>query len=451
MHTNHIYKANHENHSHWLYMRKRLFASGAWALAGKLVTVAGAFLTNVLLTRLMTPEEMGVYFLAFSLASVAAFISQLGMPQTAVRLVAKYSGQMEMGIVRNVVKRMLIYVLISLSLIVALLMGGLGKWIANNILHSLLLSGLVIITSLWIIPIVIQTLLGEIFRGLSDIRLAALFSGNNTGGGAFSVLLLLLVLSITWLLYGQLSIKDALLISLGCSSMGATVALLIAWRVLSATTDVELEHENLLEGGGQILAINLASWAISQSDVWFIGAHYSEFEVSYYAAASKLALLIPFALLVVNSVISPMISNLYYQGKKAELEHLLRRSAWLSALPAIVMVLIFAIWGREILGLLFGNHYREGGVVLIILSAGLLINVLTGSCGMTMLMTGHSKPLMWIVILSAIITLFILTAIASYGIEWVAFGIAFGQCLHSVSTWLYVRREMGIWTHVSTF
>lgn len=431
-------------------MRKGLLVGGAWALGGKLVTVAGAFLINVLLTRILTPTEMGVYFLAFSLASVAAFIAQLGMPQTAVRLVAKYAGQMNMGAVRSVVRRMLIHVCIFLSLIVAFLMGGLGKLIANNVMHSPLLSSLIIITSLWVIPIVIQTLLGEVFRGLNDIRLAALFSGNNTGGGIFSVLLLLLVLSISWLLHEQLSIKTVLLISLGCSSIGAIMALLIARQTLGAATKDELVHEKLLEGGGQILAINLASWAISQSDIWFIGAHYSELEVSYYAAASKLALLIPFALLVVNSVISPMISNLYYLGKKVELEHLLRKSAWLSTIPAIVMVLIYSIWGQDLLGIFFGGHYRDGGRVLIVLSVGLLINVLTGSCGMTMLMTGHSKPLMWIVILSTIITLLVLASIASYGVVWVASGIAFGQCLHSVSTWLYVRRKMEIWTHVGS-
>jgi len=40
-----------------------------------------------LLARLLTPDEMGAYFLTFSLVSVSALVAQLGMGQTVVRLV----------------------------------------------------------------------------------------------------------------------------------------------------------------------------------------------------------------------------------------------------------------------------------------------------------------------------------------------------------------------------
>jgi len=50
-----------------------------------LVTLA----TNTLLTRLLPPEEIGIYFLLFSLVSVLALTAQAGMQQVIVRLVVE--------------------------------------------------------------------------------------------------------------------------------------------------------------------------------------------------------------------------------------------------------------------------------------------------------------------------------------------------------------------------
>ncbi|MEA1866831.1 MAG: oligosaccharide flippase family protein [Thermodesulfobacteriota bacterium] len=78
-------------------LNRRLLYGGAWAFAGKIITVISSLAVNFLLARLLTPEEMGAYFLTFSLVSVAAMIAQLGLSQTVVRLVAESIGTGQPG------------------------------------------------------------------------------------------------------------------------------------------------------------------------------------------------------------------------------------------------------------------------------------------------------------------------------------------------------------------
>jgi len=73
-------------------IKEKLLKGGAWAFAGKVVTALSGLAISALLARLLTPEEMGAYFLTFSLVSVAAIVAQLGLTQTVVRLVAESMG-----------------------------------------------------------------------------------------------------------------------------------------------------------------------------------------------------------------------------------------------------------------------------------------------------------------------------------------------------------------------
>lgn len=65
-------------------------------------------------------------------------------------------------------------------------------------------------------------------------------------------------------------------------------------------------------------------------------------------------------LIIVNSVTSPMIAELYSKKLLVELERTLRTIATLASIPSIIIFLIFVIFGRPILLFLFGLYYQTG-------------------------------------------------------------------------------------------
>ncbi len=60
-------------------MRRRLLSGGVWAFAGKIFTALAQLAATALLARLLSPRDMGAYFLAYSLVTVGSMIGFGGL------------------------------------------------------------------------------------------------------------------------------------------------------------------------------------------------------------------------------------------------------------------------------------------------------------------------------------------------------------------------------------
>src|SRR5690606_31108736 len=99
-------------------------------------------------------------------------------------------------------------------------------------------------------------------------------------------------------------------------------------------------------------------------------------DIARLASAQRVAMVLAFGLMVVNSVIAPRFAAAHDEGLHARVAGLYRRSLLLSAGIGIpVFVVLFAA-ARPIMGL-FGPAYLEASTVLRILLIGQLVNVLT--------------------------------------------------------------------------
>jgi O-antigen/teichoic acid export membrane protein len=70
-------------------LKRRLLSGGAWALGSKILVALARLISSVLLARLLTPEALGTYFLAYSILNVGTSLAALGLTGTVVRLVAQ--------------------------------------------------------------------------------------------------------------------------------------------------------------------------------------------------------------------------------------------------------------------------------------------------------------------------------------------------------------------------
>ena len=199
-----------------------------------------------------------------------------------------------------------------------------------------------------------------------------------------------------------------------------------------------------------LLFTNLTLFVLSQADIWILGVFHAQDSVALYGASARLMLLVSLPLMVVNAVVMPMIAEMYSQSKMTELESTLQAVASVVTIPAVLVFFGFVFWGKPMLSFIYGDFYRGGFPVLILLSLGQLINIMAGSCGYALMMTGRQTLMMWISFTAGLITIVLaLTLVQPFGIIGVAFASACGLGIQSVAMWLCVKKSLGIWTHMS--
>lgn len=424
-------------------VRAYLLSGTGWAFAGKAINVLAGITTNALLTRILPPATVGTYFLAFSLMLVASIVGQLGLSQAVVRLVAEPLGHGDRSRARDAAYTIFQLGTISTLFVTALLALGIGRWIAQSVFHSPELSRVVGLTIVWGAVTIWQNLVAETFRGYGNIRYAALF------GGSLTNVLFMLLLVCLWITSSDADLSHVLTLAVvagGISTLSGGV--LLSREMRSPSISGQVHKIDVLETAFPFLITNLTLYVLNQTPIWIVGAFLPEEEVALYGAAVRLMTFVAIPLQVINAVVPPMIARMYGQGEKALLERALRTTATLAGIPALAALGGFTLFGQQILGIVYGEYYAGGATVLALISVGQFVNVWAGSCGQTLMMTGHQTTMMVITVLCGGLTLaFRLAAVRPYGIVGVAAVTTVGLILQNVLMLLSAKRQVGIWTY----
>jgi O-antigen/teichoic acid export membrane protein len=441
-------------------LRRLLLSGGAWAFGAKILVALAGLISSALLARLLTPQALGTYFLAYSILYVGTSLGALGLPGTVVRLVAQGMGLNLFGRVRRVISIVLgVGTLGALGVGLAYLL--FGDDLAEAVFNAPALAAITGLVAGWLMVGTLQDLLGETFRGFHDIRLYSILGGQVGGGttGVATLALLTASLFVLWLVNGHASLATVVLLAI-CS--GAVTTLVAGWLLHRRVT--KLPPQSLDEGRKAdtkellrealsislpLLIVTLLMMIMTQGAVWTIGAFLPQGELALYGAANRLVSMVTMPLAIVTAITPPLIAEMYFQGNREDLEHVLRNTAALTGIPAFLASIVCIFFASPILDLVYGNYYREGAVVLALLSVGLFTIVLSGSSGTVLAYTGHQKTLMVITIAVSTATLIaMLATVEPYGIVGVAMSRTAGIVLQNGIVLLVVKRKTGMWTHV---
>lgn len=437
-------------------LRRRLLSGGVWAIGGKVGAVMLGLSSNMLLARLLTPQEFGTYLLIVSVVSAAALTGCLGLNKATVRFVAEGLGLDQPGRTKRTIRTIL-----GLGVLGAL-GAGLVYLLINGLLERLFgapaLAAVAGLIAGWIVVSTIQELFAETFRGFHDIRLATLFGSLAIGNSAGLVTRILFLACLTGLWFGGsgTDLRTILLVVVAAGSIGALTSGYILY-LKAGSLDKPHPTQRPEPGTREILAVslpllvtNLMAFALVYSDIWILAAFRPPEEVAIYGAAARFMTLVTMPLMIVNAVLPPVIAELYARGEKARLEQTMRPIATLTGIPALLVLGTFVVVGGPILGLVYGDFYGSGALVLALLSLGKLAAVWAGSCGLTLQMTGHQTIMMWISTFSGL--LFVagaVWAVQEFGAVGVASVAAASVAFQNLLTVLAVKAKTGIWTHVA--
>jgi O-antigen/teichoic acid export membrane protein len=411
---------------------------------GKVLSSVLGLVVSGLLARLLTHDGFGAYFLVFSLATFGSELAVVGMDRAVVRMVAAGLGTGQPGQARAAARHAFTFGAIGSLVMAAVMVVGLGGFLARNVYHSPLVSGTVVFAAGWLIAMAMQTLVAETFRGLQRFWLASVFSGLSVS--ALSVV----VFGCLWLMHAHPTLAQVVLLTIGATSLSLLVGGIVLGRHVS-----RLGHEGGLAGremlsiGWPLLVTNVLTFMVGTGvDIWILAAFVPRSDVALYGAASKLVFFVATPFIIVSQVVPPVISELYAQGRKQELERSLREVATLAGIPAALVLLAFLLFGAPIMGFVYGGFFRQGATALAILSLARLYAVVTGNSGALLMMTGYQKTMMRITAISAVYAVGIELVLAPrFGMVGVAVGTSTAQVLQNTLQLLLGKLRVGIWTH----
>jgi O-antigen/teichoic acid export membrane protein len=251
-------------------IRRRLLAGGSWAFFGKAVNVAGAVAISALLARLLSPENMGAYFLAFSVVTGMALAARMGLDNSVVKIVAESLGLQEYTRARQVLKPLFMLAALSTLVIASVVWLFAGRWLAESVFGSPAMAGATGLIALWIVALAFQQLLAETFRGFHNIRLATLI------GGSVTTLLSALAYASVWFAEGQANLATA--VALRVTATGITVAA-AAWLLLRTVRPLQggdpspVPARAILHESWPLLISNVTYYVLTHADLWILGAY----------------------------------------------------------------------------------------------------------------------------------------------------------------------------------
>jgi len=425
----------------WGAVRRRFIFGLGWASTGRIAALVGSIGVNAVVARILVPEDVGAYFLIVAVTTILAITSLLGLNQAIVRMIPE-----SLALRRPAEARRAAWVCIAVgaasSFVFGLVLLAVVKPLATDVFSSPPMAGAAVLVALLVPATAIRLLVPEVFRGLHDLRLASLF-----GDGATN-LALAAALGVVFLAAGHTHLSVVLAASIG------TAGALIAWSLLR----VAVAARNLPRGGEvrvrgtlrmslPMLAANLSWVFLAQIDLLILGAFRPNSEVAYYGAADRIATLLFFPLLVTNAVVAPLIAELWFDKRPAALQRLVRSTATFNALLCGAGLVVVIVAGGPILGLVFGDFYRQGAAVLVALAVGAFLNSAAGPCGLALVLTGQQVATMVVTVAVTVVTTVAVAWTASvYGALGVAVAMTIGVGVQNLAMLLLVKQRLGIWT-----
>ena len=337
-------------------VRRRLVRGSATVFVGMAVGTVLTLILNHILANTLGPSLLGQYFLVFSMVTIGSTVAQMGLDRTVVRLVSASRGVGDAGRARHTVRVVYTMGLASSLLLAAVLMLGLGHFVAIHIYHSEAIAAVIGLTAAWVVVKALLLLTAETFRGFQRFWPATVYSGLAVDG------LLAAAFGALWIAGARPSLREAVAISVAATAIALAVALIsLRGQVSRLHGDGDVRAREIASISVPLLVTSVASFVVGTGvDLWVVGHFRPATDVALYGAASRLVFFVATPFIIVSQVVPPIIAELYARGEKEQLESSLRSISTLAGIPAALMLIVFVVAGR----------LRDGGRLHAVLPGG---------------------------------------------------------------------------------
>jgi O-antigen/teichoic acid export membrane protein len=366
-------------------LQARLARGAAGAFAVNLGGTGIAFLSHLVLARVLGADGFGIYVYVITWITTLALLATLGLHTALLRFASAYRAREEWGLLHGVIRYAEIRVLTA-----GLAIGGVGAItvvaLADRLQPELVTTFQV---GLAIIPVLaLLQLRSAIVRAFGGV-IAAIAPQNLVRSAT-----VLLIVAVGGLVLGwQLAASEAMSAMLLGTALGLVLVSVALYRRRPAQVRmavVEQQPRVWRRTALPLLFMAATQALLARVDILILGYVLGTTSAGIYVAASRVAGLVAFALTAVNIIFAPNIAALHARGDRASLQALVTTTAWWTTLSALVLAAPLFVLAEMMLAM-FGDAFTAGTVALQILLIGQIINAAAGSVTNLMTMTGHER------------------------------------------------------------
>ncbi len=399
---------------------KLLAKTSLFVSLGFVLSKIMSYIYRIAVARAFGAEDYGAFSLALMIATLGIAIASFGLPEGLVRYIAFYRGAKDIASIRYTVKNVLIFLLISSS-ILSLLLFMFSDMIAVSFFKDLRLSLFLKLLSFFIPIAIFSNAFLSIIRAFEKINWYSFINnifGNGVRIGVFFALVLwgvgnssiIVSYGLGWLAIGIFSFvvwKQAIPESFGESGIGKEKKRKIVKEVYAYSWPL-------------MFFASLSSifyWMDSLALGYFKGVA----EVGFYNAAVPIAFIFNIAPEIFIQLFFPMVSKEFSRKNFHVVKELSKQvGKWIFILNVPLFVLIFLYPGAFI-NILFGPEYIVAANALRILMVGTFVSSLLIISSNLLSMIGKSKLILFNIIAASLLN-FVLNAvlIPRYGLEGAA-------------------------------
>ncbi|MBX3565279.1 MAG: polysaccharide biosynthesis C-terminal domain-containing protein [Sphingomonas sp.] len=182
-------------------------------------------------------------------------------------------------------------------------------------------------------------------------------------------------------------------------------------------------------------------------DTLMLGFLTTTVEVAHYRVAAAIATLASFAIIAINTVISPEIARLHALGARDELQRLIHTSTRVIVLISLVSLVAILVAGHLVLMILFGSEYSAAAVPLYTLSIGRFVASCFGPVATVLSLTGHERLTLAGLCASALCNVALNPLfIPLYGATGAALSSGISMIVWGAFLWVALRKATGFTT-----
>jgi len=408
------------------------------AFAIRIAGAALAFVSQIVLARMMGRFEYGVFVFVWVLMILFGNLACLGFPTAIIRFLPQYDASGNHDAIRGVTATARLFVLA--------VAGGLAL-IGMAALYAF--SGMV--ENYYIMPI---------FLGLIAVPMIAL--GDVLDGTARANHWPVMALSPTFLIRPTLILLfmlAAILFGAAHTAVTAMAAALAAAFVtvfcqyLAVTFRLRRHYPN----GPKTIEFNAwfavafpvflaegVGYLLTNSDVVVVGIFLDPAEVAVYFAAAKIMALVHFVYFAVKAAIGPRFAAIIAENDRTKLAAFATEAARWTFFPALAIGLVVFAAGQFLLSL-FGAAFTEGEVVIAILLSGVLAKALVGPAEILLMMADRQMLCVYLYAAALVANIGLnVVLIPHFGIEGAAIATTSAMVIEAVLLHIAVRSALGI-------
>tara|TARA_B110000091_G_C13821894_1_gene481561 strand:+ start:3542 stop:4798 length:1257 start_codon:yes stop_codon:yes gene_type:complete len=410
---------------------KNIFSYSLYKIAGMLLSI----IYVVYLGKILSADQLGVYYLTITVLSSAMVISRLGFDNLIVKQVSIFYDN---GQIKKIIKflkflntKVLIFSIL-LTILIVLFSNDISYYLLDTNKHK----NKIIMISCCIYFYNMAFIYSESFKATGNLKLSVVFPS------ILFPLFNIIGVSILFPFFGE----NGVFISV-------CVSVILIYFSGNFFLNKKIEQENQLENNDFLLGvkipvnfylISVSNFIFASVDTIMLGFLSTNSDVGVYAILLRVVLPFSTLLIIINSVFARDFSIWYNNNQIRKCRENYSKLIKVSLLFGVPYFLLICFFGRNIL-LFFGEEFQIGAIPLTIVSLGYLLLLITGPSSTVLMMTGNEaiyrKLVIYVGILNVIFSYFLVN---SYGLLGACISTTIALIIKNIGSFILVRNKLKI-------